>query len=239
MAKCSFSLDSNGIPCLSKAQLERYGERVLREFSPAVLQKPQPTDMDAFITQFMQFNFEYQYLSHNQVYLGLTVFDDTDSLPVYDPFNNRAEFISVKKNTIIVEGTLADHPKFEHRERFTQGHEASHGLLHSQYYLRKAKIAELNQQYGGVYSKSSYLDLSEVDTDGRRLKGEAWLEWQANYLAAVLLMPRTAVKKLKYLIESQGSRYWFFQLIDEMVGVFNVSEEAAKVRLSSLGYLPT
>ena len=90
MIRCASRLDANGIPHLSKSQLETYGERVLRDFSPHVLLKEQPTDIDSLITDYMGFNFEYQYLSHNQVYLGITVFDDTDSLPVYIPELNQA-----------------------------------------------------------------------------------------------------------------------------------------------------
>ena len=108
MIRCSCKQDSMGIPLLSKRQLEIYGESVLRDFSPDVLQTPQPTDIDRFITDYMGFNFEYQYLSNNSVYLGVTVFDDTDTLPIYNPELNRAEFLSVKKNTIIIEGTLAE-----------------------------------------------------------------------------------------------------------------------------------
>jgi hypothetical protein len=178
MIKCASKLDSNGIPLLSKNQLERHGERILHAFSPAVLLNPQPTDLDGLIRE-MGFNQEYQYLSHNGVYLGLTVFNDTDMLPVYNPILNRAEFISVKKNTIIIEGTLADNPNLIHRERFTEGHEASHGLIHPEYYQRKAQIASLQDYCGGIYSRPAFPDLSGVDTDGKRLKGEAWLEWQA------------------------------------------------------------
>ena len=74
--------------------------------------------------------------------------------------------------------------------------------------------------------------------NGKRLRGEAWLEWQANYLASVLLMPRSAVKRLRNLIEPKGSRFWHLDLIQTMAGVFNVSEEAARVRLVSLNHLP-
>jgi Zn-dependent peptidase ImmA (M78 family) len=187
----------------------------------------------------MDFTLEYQYLSHNQVYLGITVFDDTDTLPVYNPEQNRAEFLSVKKNTIIIEGTLADNPNLIHRERFTEGHEASHGLIHPEYYQRKAQIASLHDYCGCGYSKTCFPDLSGVDGSGKRLKGEAWLEWQANYLASVLLMPRSAVRRLRNVIEPKGSPYWYLELIQTMVEVFNVSEEAARVRLISLNYLPT
>jgi hypothetical protein len=232
-------LDSNGIPLLSKRQLETYGERVLRDFSPDVLQNPQPTDIDRFITEYMGFGFEYQYLSNNQVYLGITVFEDTDTLPIYDPVLNRAEFLSVKKNTIIIEGTLADNPSLIHRERFTEGHEASHGLIHPEYYQRKAQIASLYDTCGSIYSKPTFPDLSGVDVHGKRLQGEAWLEWQANYLSSVLLMPRAAVKRLKNTVEPRGNQFWHLELASTMVEVFNVSEEAARVRLISLNYLPT
>ncbi len=238
MIKCASRLDANGIPHLSKNQLETYGERVLRDFSPEVLLKAQPTDIDRLITHYMGFTLEYQYLSHNQVYLGITVFDDTDHLPIYNPELNQAEFLSVKKNTIIIEGTLADNPNLLHRERFTEGHEASHGLIHPEYYQRKAQIASLHDYCGGIYSKPTFPDLSGVDTDGKRLKGEAWLEWQANYLASVLLMPRSSVRLLRNLIEPNGSPFWHLELIQTMVEVFNVSEEAARVRLISLNYLP-
>jgi hypothetical protein len=239
MMKCSCKLDANGIPHLSKSQLESYGERVLRDFSPSVLLEPQPTDIDRLISGYMGFNFEYQYLSNNQVYLGITVFEDTDTLPVYIPELNQAEFLSVKKNTIIIEGTLADNPSLIHRERFTEGHEAAHGLIHPEYYRRKAEFAGYCDSNGDIYSKSSFPDLSGVDVNGKRLQGEAWLEWQAHYLGAVLLMPRTAVKQLRNLIEPEGSRFWYLELIQTMVEVFNVSEEAARVRLVSLNHLPT
>ena len=239
MKRCSCRLDTNGIPHLSKSQLETYGEWVLHDFSPHVLLRPQPTDIDRLITEYMGFNFEYQYLSNNQVYLGITVFDDTDHLPIYNPELNRAEFLSVKKNTIIIEGTLADNPNLIHRERFTEGHEASHGLIHPEYYQRKAQIASLHDYSSCGYSKPCFPDLSGVDGSGKRLKGEAWLEWQANYLASVLLMPRCAVRRLRNVIEPKGSPFWYLELIQTMVEVFNVSEEAARVRLISLNYLPT
>ena len=238
MVKCASKMDSNGILLLSKNQLERHGEKILHIFSPAVLVNPQPTDLDGLIRE-MGFNQEYQYLSHNKVYLGVTVFNDTDMLPVYNPILNRAEFISVKKNTIIIEGTLAENPAYEHRERFTLGHEAAHGLIHAEYYRRKAEFAGFCDNCGGIYSRSCAPDLSDVDASGKRLQGEAWLEWQANYLAAVLLMPKAAVKKLKNQIGPEMGGYWHIELINKMITVFNVSEQAARVRLASLGYLPT
>ena len=109
MMKCASRLDANGIPHLSKSQLETYGERVLRDFSPTVLLIPQPTDIDRLITEH-GIQLEYQYLSNNQVYLGITVFEDTNTLPVYNPEQNRAEFLSVKKHRSSSKEPLADNP---------------------------------------------------------------------------------------------------------------------------------
>lgn len=221
---------------MSKRQLEIYGECVLCDFSPDVLQTPQSTNIDSLITDYMGFNFEYQYLSNNGVYLGVTVFDDTDTFPIYNPELNRAEFLSVKRDTIIIEGTLAENPALEHRERFTEGHEASHGLVHPEYYKRRAQFAGFSNT-GDSYSKPCFPDLSGEDMNGKRLQGEAWLEWQANYLASVLLMPKATVKQLKDLIKSKGKCYWNLELISTMVEVYNVSKNAARVRLNSLNYL--
>ena len=143
------------------------------------------------------------------------------------------EFISV--NTIIIEGTLAENPAYEHRERFTLGHEAAHGLIHAEYYRRKAEFAGFCDNSGGIYSRPCAPDLSGVDASGKRLQGEAWLEWQANYLAAVLLMPKAAIKNIDFKCNGR----WHLELISMMVEVFNVSAQAAWVRLASLGYLPT
>jgi hypothetical protein len=194
--------------------------------------------MDGLIVRFMGFNFEYQYLSSNRVYLGLTVFSDTNRLPVYNPVLNRAEFISVKRNTIIIEGTLAENPVYERRERFTQGHEASHGLIHTEYFRRKAELAGYCNGCGDIDTKPRFPYQGGRDATGKGLRGEAWLEWQANYLAAVLLMPKTSVRKLRNLIEPMGGRHWYLDLMNTMVEVFNVSLQAARVRLGSLGYLP-
>ena len=48
----------------------------------------------------------------------MTVFNDTDRVPVYDPIQNRAEYISARANTIIIDRTLLEENQ-EHRYRFT------------------------------------------------------------------------------------------------------------------------
>ena len=60
-------------------------------------------------------------------------FNDTDKVPVYDPQNNCADYISAKAHTVIIDKTLLEENQ-EHRYRFTMGHEAGHEFLHKEYF---------------------------------------------------------------------------------------------------------
>ena len=64
-------------------------------------------DIEGFIEFYLGMTPDYQYLSHNGVYLGMTVFNDTNKVPVYDPATNRAEYISAKARTVIIDNRLS------------------------------------------------------------------------------------------------------------------------------------
>jgi len=229
-------MDKHGIPLLSKMQLENYAERLLQDFMPKVFDEAQPVDMDTFITNYMEFGFEYQYLSHNGVYLGSTIFEDTDRFPIYNPELNQAEYHRVKANTILIEGTLAENPILEHRERFTQAHEAAHGLLHQDYFTKRIAYTKLSQFSEDGFQETPP-ELNERDTSGRKLKGEQWLEWQANYLGAALLMPQQVVDYIKSVVDPHRDVRLRGVLVRTLVNIFNVSPEAARVRLECLGHI--
>ena len=56
------------------------------------------------------------------VYLGTTVFQTTDYLPVYIPEDKCADYAHVEAGTVVIDGNL-DSEDQEHRLRFTLGHE--------------------------------------------------------------------------------------------------------------------
>lgn len=72
-------------------------------------------------------------VKRNGVYLGMTVFNDTNKVPIYDPATNRAEYISAKARTVIIDNRLLDENQ-RHRFRFTLGHEGGHDIFHSGYF---------------------------------------------------------------------------------------------------------
>ena len=89
----SLRVKNNGVPILSKAEIDAIGERFVQDFQPEVLTNPSPVDIEGFIEFYLGMTPDYQYLSHNGVYLGMTVFTDTNKVPVFVPATNRAEYI--------------------------------------------------------------------------------------------------------------------------------------------------
>ena len=112
---------ASGIPVLSREEIDMIAEDVLRDYDPKYLKDPQPINVDLFAQEYLGMDQDFQYLSHNGVYMGMTIFNDTDRLPVYDPVKGRAEWVSEKANTIVIDNRLLE-PDKEMQYQFTMGH---------------------------------------------------------------------------------------------------------------------
>ena len=124
----------SGAPVLSRKEIDVIGQNIVGDFMPEALKSPQEIDIDLLAQDYLGMDQDFQYLSHCGVYLGMTVFNDTDKVPVYDPQNNCADYISAKAHTVIIDKTLLEENQ-EHRYRFTMGHEAGHEFLHKEYFV--------------------------------------------------------------------------------------------------------
>ena len=67
---------SSSLPILSRGDIDFIAEEFLKEFQPEVLKAPMAIDVDGFMENYLGANPDYQYLSHNMIYLVMTVFDD-------------------------------------------------------------------------------------------------------------------------------------------------------------------
>ncbi|MEG1926349.1 MAG: hypothetical protein RR415_11460, partial [Ruthenibacterium sp.] len=92
-------LTASNTPILNKAEIDDIGEHLVADFCPEAMRVPMTIDIDSFVETYLGFTQDYQYLSHNGIYLGMTVFCDTNKVPVYDPAHERAEYISAKAGT--------------------------------------------------------------------------------------------------------------------------------------------
>ena len=108
MYKPKFRTKDNGVPILSKKEINAHAEEFVRDFQEDALYNVQPLDIDAFLEFYLGMIPDFQYLSHNGIYLGMTVFNDTDKVPVYDPVTNRAEYIHADANTVIIDRRLIE-----------------------------------------------------------------------------------------------------------------------------------
>lgn len=246
MLNCRIKRNRNGVPILSRKEIDGIGEALAEDFCPAALKTPQPLDVDGFAERYLHMTQDYQFLSHCGVYLGMTVFNDTNHIVVYDPVAEKAKYISAKANTIIIDNTLLQESK-EHRYRFTMGHEApGHAFLHQEYFAvdpNQLSFLTPNDaaQFQCRVDSAQLLREKPKDTWDDR----DWMEWQANAMASAFLMPETMVRKVVAdLRQEMGVQYCkghesrFAHVAAARVSnVFNMSFQAANIRLKNLNLI--
>ena len=234
----SFKVKSNGVPILSKEEIDGIGEQYVKAFCPEVLSQPAPVDIESFVENYLGITPDYQYLSNNGLYLGMTVFNDTNMVPIFDPGTGRAEYISAKARTIIIDNRLLEESQ-QHRYRFTLGHEAGHDIFHSAFFgynpdqlplfdMGTAPMIQCRTDCGSTSKKTpKFWD----DHD--------WMEWHANRLSSAILMPRSAVERLVEGVRSERrDSIRRATMVFAVAETFDVSFEAAMYRLKDLGFIP-
>lgn len=235
----SFRVKKNGVPVISKKELDIIGERFVRDFQPEVLTNPAPVDVERFIECYLGMTPDYQLLSHNGVYLGMTVFNDTNKVPVYDPVTKRAEYITAKARTVIIDSRLLEESQ-QHRYRFTLGHEGGHDILHSGFFSYNPDQLSMYDAPLPPMIQCRVDNTSPCKTDTKLWSDRDWMEWQANRLSSAILMPESAVRLIADKFRSKGklvSPASRCLLVAQISSIFDVSISAATYRLKDLGYI--
>lgn len=230
MYKPFFNTSKTGVPILSAAGLERIGEEVLADFCPDALNNPTVIDVDRFLTNYLGLKQDFQYLSHCGLYLGMTVFQDC-KIPVFDPIQWQAKAIAVEAGTVILDNCLLEENQ-EHRYRFTAVHEGSHDILHPGYFEKNAETYAAMGGFPAVQCSSANVRLSQR---GSQRSDADWLEWQANRLGSILLMPREVTLAVAEQAERRSRCCNAGQAA--VAEAFNVSVHAAYYRLKDLGFI--
>ena len=136
----------------------------------------------------------------------------------------------------------------EHERRLTLAHECGHGLAHSKLFARSLR-REQAPRLPGFDTGQSHIACRDRDICANAdrpqsiTNDEIWLEWEANFLMAALLLPRRLVLDgvAEWLTgESNGVAPRQLPEIHRQVAVaatahtFNVSENLAASRLASI-----
>lgn len=238
MYQPSFRRKSNNVPVLGKNDIDHFAERFIEDYSPNLLETPGELDIDRFLTRYLGLNLEYHYLSHNGLYLGMMVFGDTKKLPVFNPEKQEAKYISVPAKTVIIDQSLLS-DETEQRYRFTAAHEGGHGILHPDYYgYNKDQLSFFGDSnaYPLVKCRAATVTPGYSNSSNALVTDDDWMEWQANYFASALLMPKSMVLKVYADLEADDFTKDFYA-VKAVAEIFNVSRAAAENRLSSLGII--
>ena len=234
MYRPRLSYDKNKVPILKAKDIDVIAERMLLDYNPKLLKKPQAVDVEDFAFNYLKLKQDFQYLSNSGLYLGMLVFNNTSKIPVYVPEVNRAEYISARAGTIIVDNSLIEDGQ-ENRYRFTIGHECFHDIFHFEYY--------------GAYNENQITFLDEVqkpliccravsaykEKNKRVWTDVDFMEYQANQGSAALLMPETTVRlAVEELKQTEEDLLFLAYNISE---IFKVSQESARYRLKHLGII--
>jgi Zn-dependent peptidase ImmA (M78 family) len=241
MYKPVYKTARNGVPILKKHEIDTIAENFLWDFCPEAMKTPREIDIDSFAQNYLGLKQDFQYLSNNGIYLGMMVFNNTDKIIVYKPETNTAEYISEEARTIIIDNNLLEE-KQEHRYRYTVVHECGHDIFHTEYFHHDTKQISFLEPEPMIKCRA-------INPYGNKKPVHLWnekdsMEWQANYMASSLLMPKSmvieAVKNHNDFTKSL--KYHFDVTKDELTiwaisKIFNVSTEATQYRLKGLGLI--
>lgn len=152
------------------------------------------------------------------------------------------EFEPGKKPRVRIAAYLAEDDRRENRFRTTLTHEYGHARFHAFLFEAEPRAADLfdsGRTKPQVVSckRDGMLDAPATD----------WMEWQAGYMCGAFLMPVTAARRV---VRDVQERHGVFgavtpdsqpgrAMIQALITTFQVSADAARVRLRRLGHLDT
>lgn len=225
----------NGMYVFSRNDFDSVAEMLLQEYAPYMLQKAQPLSVEALADDAYSLTIMDRYLSASGSVLGMINFSDIDVMLVN--LDRKFQQEHLMSGTILVDARLlSEH--FHRRRRFTIAHELAHWIIHRQMYYQDGPCLNLRQAKQfiacreiGIYQKA-----------GNRLWGTIdWMEWQADHLAASMLMPASifysAAQEImerhhagSYLLDEIGNKITN-KVISELCDLFDVSKTSVRIRL--------
>jgi len=149
------------------------------------------------------------------------------------------DFFPKGKPRVRIARELSDHPSRENRLRTTLTHEYGHVRFHDYVWKLDLSPADMLKDVPSKVSPKCNRNalLNAAPTD--------WMEWQAGYVSGALLMPVSHVRRI--VAEYSAGHGAFAPLVTDskhgldlrglLVDGFNVSDDAARVRLIKLGFL--
>lgn len=219
------------MPYLSREQIEQIAEGIIQQYKNAVVPEKHlcysvdPTELASLLG----YTIDYQYLTRDGSILGktasgrmwITVFDSDQTEMLYD----------LDGRTLLVEKRLLFSPRNTGRKNFTIAHELAHQIINRSF----PEHSGMDQRVFCDYRRSVK----------PRKKVADWREWQADALAAALLLPLDAVTDAMFIfglgenlkvLSRKYSQYNYERFCD-MAEYLQVSRTALAYRMEQFGLL--
>lgn len=222
-------LSDNFIPYVKQKDLDEIAYSFLKKYYPKALLEPLKIDTTE-LAHSMGLTVVTKNITTDGSIFGQLYFEDCDAI-FYDG-NGTSIQEKVFKNTIVLDPCI-----FYLRDVGSVNHTIVHECVHKEYHYKK-------YLFESIYDKAySNIDCG-IEGTTKRSSDESYMEWQANALAAHILMPentfkRQASKFLKDVRESSGKFDLIDvlpEVIDNLADFFGVSKISAKIRLIEVGY---
>jgi Zn-dependent peptidase ImmA (M78 family) len=175
--------------------------------------------------------------------LGVLIEQHADSLDAYadlsehcEDVEGMTEFYSDRAPKVFISKKISNDQRRKNRLRSTLAHEFGHVHFHRHLWDEKLRPGELFASSGrtnkAICKRDTIIDAPSYD----------WMEWQAGYVSGAILVPSSRARRLVSDYCGERSLHgdvpvWSHHgrvLVDMVREAFEVSEEAARVRLFKL-----
>lgn len=218
-------------PCIYEKDTEKIAEKFLSQFFPETLEKECKVDVNAVVDR-MGLNVEKHHLSSDLHIFGQILFE-TSKTEIFDK-SNEPYMEEFKGGTILIDDQvffLCNYGSARH----TIIHECIHWYLHRKTFL----LAKFMKQ-----AESGFKCCITGQMQAHEQSNDAWfLEWQANKIAAKVLVPeiilkakfKECAKKERELHPKTVAVYLLGDIMRSLSNYFGVSLKVIKIRLEECG----
>jgi hypothetical protein len=239
--KLRYPQKDNGMYIISRYDFDAIARQFLSEYAPGVLAGAKPVSIGDIAEEHLGLTLKYQNLSPDGEVSGLISFGDTE----YDCYDNmfRPIKLEIADGTILIDYSLSKQITYP-RRRFTIAHEVSHRLLHRSYRSQTNRHFSFRRKQDTLIAcRAVNIEQANTKSDGKWTDHQ-WEEWQADSLAASILMPIDTIKPFateiiyarsgKTYLNSATDRIIRQEIIKKIANVFYVSHRAVEIRMKQL-----
>ncbi len=219
--------------------LSRYDiETIAAKYIKAYMQLPEikntqvyRIDPEIMLGKILGLTIDYVHLSYDGSILGLTSFGEL-GVQIFENDDDEA-FYFLDGKTVLVEADLNYDNKLRGRKNFTLMHEGSHQIF-----------KKLFPNDYGVTQKSAGVHYYKANSERNKPISD-WEEWQANTLAAAILLPKNLIEQGMFLfglgskIECLNKIYRpaEYEKYAALADFLGCSKKALAIRMKQLGLL--